>query len=138
MLPEINALTNSITNFILELDRWKAVNRTTYVNGGEKCENSAEHSWHLAIVGVNGKLNELLPGWLSSQDHLLIPTRSDARFCDWAIHQSIWVWMCAITSTDLEPYRLLRGCLFPVQQLCLLGIHIEKDGGVFAFHPHDG
>ncbi|MEH6570380.1 MAG: HD domain-containing protein [Halioglobus sp.] len=28
----------------------KLVNRRTYINGGERLENSAEHSWHLAMA----------------------------------------------------------------------------------------
>lgn len=39
-----------ITDFLLELDRLKIVNRKTYINGGERVENSAEHSWHLAMA----------------------------------------------------------------------------------------
>lgn len=39
-----------ISDFLLELDKLKAVNRRTYINGGERVENSAEHSWHLAMA----------------------------------------------------------------------------------------
>jgi putative hydrolase of HD superfamily len=39
-----------ITDFLLELDALKLVNRRTYINGGERRENSAEHSWHLAMA----------------------------------------------------------------------------------------
>lgn len=39
-----------ITEFLLKLDRLKSVNRKTYINGGERVENSAEHSWHLAMA----------------------------------------------------------------------------------------
>ncbi len=35
---------------MLELDALKRVNRRTYINGGERIENSAEHSWHLAMA----------------------------------------------------------------------------------------
>ncbi len=35
---------------LLELDQLKAVNRQTYTCGGERRENSAEHSWHLATA----------------------------------------------------------------------------------------
>ncbi|WP_217640269.1 HD domain-containing protein [Desulfoluna spongiiphila] len=41
---------NSLTDFILELDALKLVNRRTYIAGGERLENSAEHSWHLAMA----------------------------------------------------------------------------------------
>nr|WP_272907195.1 HD domain-containing protein [Pseudohongiella sp. O18] len=32
------------------MDGLKLVNRRTYINGGERVENSAEHSWHLAMA----------------------------------------------------------------------------------------
>jgi len=41
---------DNISEFLLELDKLKSVNRRTYINGGERVENSAEHSWHLAIA----------------------------------------------------------------------------------------
>lgn len=44
-----NQLTN-ITDYFLELDALKLINRRTYINGGERVENSAEHSWHLAMA----------------------------------------------------------------------------------------
>jgi putative hydrolases of HD superfamily len=40
----------SITVFLLELDALKLINRRTYIGGGERIENSAEHSWHLAMA----------------------------------------------------------------------------------------
>lgn len=39
-----------IAAFLLQFDRLKSVNRRTYINGGERVENSAEHSWHLALA----------------------------------------------------------------------------------------
>ena len=41
---------SEISDFILQLDALKSVNRRTYINGGERVENSAEHSWHLAMA----------------------------------------------------------------------------------------
>ena len=41
---------SSISGFLLQLDALKSVNRRTYINGGERVENSAEHSWHLAMA----------------------------------------------------------------------------------------
>lgn len=41
---------SQISEFLLQLDALKSVNRRTYINGGERVENSAEHSWHLAIA----------------------------------------------------------------------------------------
>ncbi len=41
---------SNILDFLLQLDALKSVNRRTYINGGERVENSAEHSWHLAMA----------------------------------------------------------------------------------------
>ena len=41
---------SQLTEFLLQFDALKSVNRRTYINGGERVENSAEHSWHLAIA----------------------------------------------------------------------------------------
>lgn len=41
---------SEISDFILQFDALKSVNRRTYINGGERVENSAEHSWHLAMA----------------------------------------------------------------------------------------
>ena len=38
--------------FILELDRLKRVLRRTSLVGGDRRENSAEHSWHLAMMAL--------------------------------------------------------------------------------------
>lgn len=39
-----------VSEFLLQFDALKSVNRRTYINGGERIENSAEHSWHLAMA----------------------------------------------------------------------------------------
>ena len=38
--------------FILEIDRLKQVLRQSYITGGSRRENSAEHSWHLALMAL--------------------------------------------------------------------------------------
>ncbi|WP_415786244.1 HD domain-containing protein [Deinococcus saxicola] len=38
--------------FLLTCDRLKAVTRTTLLHSGERAENSAEHSWHLALMAL--------------------------------------------------------------------------------------
>jgi putative hydrolases of HD superfamily len=38
--------------FVVELDRLKAVLRRTVVTDGSRRENSAEHSWHLAVMAL--------------------------------------------------------------------------------------
>lgn len=41
---------SAITDYFLELDALKLVDRRTYIDGGARVENSAEHSWHLAMA----------------------------------------------------------------------------------------
>lgn len=38
--------------FILEIDKLKGVIRRSYLVGVERKENSAEHSWHLAVMAM--------------------------------------------------------------------------------------
>ena len=40
----------NVTQFLLELDALKRVNRRSYVTQTDRLENSAEHSWHLAMA----------------------------------------------------------------------------------------
>jgi putative hydrolase of HD superfamily len=40
---------STITDYLLELDALKLINRKSYINGASRIENSAEHSWHLAM-----------------------------------------------------------------------------------------
>lgn len=44
-------LTQQI-QFILEIDKLKNIIRRTYVTGGVRRENSAEHSWQLALMAI--------------------------------------------------------------------------------------
>ena len=44
-------LDDQIT-FLLTCDRLKAVQRTTFLHDGTRPENSAEHSWHLALMAL--------------------------------------------------------------------------------------
>ena len=39
-------------DFILEIDRLKSVLRQSYLLGAPRKENSAEHSWHLAVTAI--------------------------------------------------------------------------------------
>lgn len=41
---------DAITQFLLELDSLKNVERKNYIKTGMRRENSAEHSWHLAMA----------------------------------------------------------------------------------------
>jgi len=38
--------------FVLEIDRLKLIERMTRINGGSRRENTAEHSWHLAVLAT--------------------------------------------------------------------------------------
>lgn len=49
MTEQISRLEQN-TDFFLQLDKLKSVQRRSYINGGERKENSAEHSWHLAMA----------------------------------------------------------------------------------------
>jgi putative hydrolase of HD superfamily len=53
---------------ILELDRLKTVMRNSYISDGTRRENSAEHSWHLAVTLLS--LSELMPNDLDL-DHAI-------------------------------------------------------------------
>ena len=43
----------TLNQFLLELDALKSVSRRTYTDSGQRLENSAEHSWHLAMACWN-------------------------------------------------------------------------------------
>jgi putative hydrolases of HD superfamily len=43
---------DSQLRFVLEADRLKTVLRQTVITGGSRRENTAEHSWHLALMAV--------------------------------------------------------------------------------------
>ena len=38
--------------FILEIDKLKSIIRQSYLLAGSRRENSAEHSWHVALMGM--------------------------------------------------------------------------------------
>ncbi|MBD2526508.1 HD domain-containing protein [Nostoc sp. FACHB-133] len=48
---QINRLTEQI-QFIIEIDRLKHIMRQTLLMDGSRRENSAEHSWHLAVMAI--------------------------------------------------------------------------------------
>lgn len=48
---QTNRLTQQI-QFILEIDRLKQILRQTLLTDGSRRENSAEHSWHLAMMAM--------------------------------------------------------------------------------------
>lgn len=47
-----NLLLNQRLQFVLELDRLKQVQRQTLLLDQSRQENSAEHSWHLALMAI--------------------------------------------------------------------------------------
>jgi hypothetical protein len=47
-----NARLQSQIEFIVEIDRLKQVLRRTLINDKSRQENSAEHSWHIALMAI--------------------------------------------------------------------------------------
>jgi putative hydrolase of HD superfamily len=43
---------HSTIEFFLEIDRLKKVDRRNRITDGSRCENTAEHSWHLGMAAV--------------------------------------------------------------------------------------
>lgn len=39
-------------DFIQEIDKEKFIGRQTYLTGGERKENDAEHAWHMALMAI--------------------------------------------------------------------------------------
>ncbi|HEY7769827.1 HD domain-containing protein [Longimicrobium sp.] len=62
MIPDLDPKLGRQLAFIMELDRLKGILRQTRVLDGARQENSAEHSWHLALCAV--VLAEHAPGGL--------------------------------------------------------------------------
>lgn len=58
MLPGMSRLQAQVA-FLLSCDRLKEVTRTTLLHSGARAENSAEHSWHLALMALT--LGEYAP-----------------------------------------------------------------------------
>ncbi len=46
----IGESVDTIYNFLMELDKLKSVSRQAYISDLSRNENSAEHSWHLALA----------------------------------------------------------------------------------------
>ena len=61
-------------DFILEVDKVKNIFRQTYLADGNRKENDAEHSWHLALMAVllkeysNEEVDQLLADYKSETD----------------------------------------------------------------------
>ncbi len=80
-------------NFVIEIDRLKGVLRQTLLMDGSRQENSAEHSWHLAIMALT--LAEYAPAGVDLQGaihqvliHDLVEIDAGDTFCyDQAAHQ---------------------------------------------------
>lgn len=51
-LDNIDTRLRQQIEFIVEIDRLKAVIRRSYLVGADRRENSAEHSWHLAMLAL--------------------------------------------------------------------------------------
>ncbi|MHA0034975.1 HD domain-containing protein [Deinococcus sp. PESE-13] len=50
--PSMSARLSAQLDFLLTCDRLKTVLRTTRLHDGSRLENSAEHSWHLALLAL--------------------------------------------------------------------------------------
>ena len=48
----LSGAVNLLLDFLLEIDRLKTVERASLIADGSRHENSAEHSWHLAMVAM--------------------------------------------------------------------------------------
>ncbi|WP_221089612.1 HD domain-containing protein [Deinococcus aquaedulcis] len=51
-MPRLDPRLGAQLDFLLTCDRLKAVQRTTWLHDGTRPENSAEHSWHLALMAL--------------------------------------------------------------------------------------
>lgn len=51
-MPEKQERLDRQIAFCREIDREKFVGRQTYLTGGERKENDAEHAWHMAVMAV--------------------------------------------------------------------------------------
>lgn len=50
--PSMSARLSAQLDFLLTCDRLKTALRTTRLHDGSRLENSAEHSWHLALLAL--------------------------------------------------------------------------------------
>ncbi|BCE03167.1 HD domain-containing protein [Marinicellulosiphila megalodicopiae] len=83
---------NEIALLGLELDKLKSVYRKSYITDGSRNENSAEHSWHLAVA---------LMGYSS-----LIPADVDINKC---IQMALCHDICEIGAGDVCAYHDTSG-----------------------------
>lgn len=64
-----------IVDFCRLIDREKFIDRRTYLTDGERLENDAEHSWHLAVMAL--LLSEYAEGsktlWNYALEHFIGP-----------------------------------------------------------------
>ena len=119
-----------IVDFILELDRLKGVTRKTRPLGLERYENSAEHSWQLALlatalaphadapVDVDRVIRMLLVHDVGEIAIALEEARPDAdvvnlRFTD------LWKWVQELPDFDDDPNRSNEKILEAIQMAWL-------------------
>jgi putative hydrolases of HD superfamily len=50
-MPQPNRLSQQVS-FIIEIDRLKQILRQTYISDQSRPENTAEHSWHIALMAT--------------------------------------------------------------------------------------
>lgn len=83
---------NGLQKTLIELDKLKTIYRHSYVSDGSRKENSAEHSWHLAMTFM--ALKEILP--------------SDFRV-DHAMRLALVHDICEIGAGDVSVFSPARG-----------------------------
>jgi hypothetical protein len=144
-------------NFVVEIDRLKGVLRQTRLMDGSRRENSAEHSWHLALMALT--LADYAPAGVNLQRaiqqvliHDLVEIDAGDTFCyDQAAHQDkaereqqaaerIFGLLpaprginCGSFGKNLKPRRLLplvlRRLWIACNPCCITGKPREEPGG---------
>jgi putative hydrolase of HD superfamily len=51
-LASVSPRLSDQIRFLMEIDRLKQVVRANRISGDSRCENTAEHSWHVAMLGL--------------------------------------------------------------------------------------
>ncbi len=82
---------HDIQNLLIELDKLKSVYRKSYLSDGSRNENSAEHSWHLAMALM--VLKDYIPGSVNIDHAIKIALLHD---------------LCEIGAGDISVYSSIR------------------------------
>ena len=99
---------NHLYSLLIELDGLKSVYRKSYISDGSRNENSAEHSWHIAMALLS--LKSLLP---------------EALNIDHAIKLALVHDICEIGSGDVYAYDPNHGRKTDIEEAYLSFIWIN-------------